>query len=89
MKDDNYFMLAIAIKRIHELEKAGQCSVRLWTKERAAHLATLERVEWCIRVRLHNGRADYQCPECYQYKDHGKHADDCEIDAEIKRLEGE
>ena len=56
----------------------------LLDKERAAHLDTLKRVEWCVFDGFGNG---YCCPECKGFEEHG-HRDKCQIDADIKRLEG-
>ena len=63
----------------------GKCSDL--DKERAAHLADLERVEWCVGRRVHVAVTQYYCPVCGKVI--GCHAEDCQIAAEIKRLEGE
>ena len=65
-----------ALSRVRGLEAEVE-------QERAAHLDTLKRVEWCVFDGFGNG---YCCPECKGFEEHG-HRDKCQIDAEIKRLE--
>ena len=61
-------------------------------KERDAHLATLKRVEWADKSAAYYPdqglREVSYCPVCGTLKGFD-HSDDCQIDAEIKRLEGE
>ena len=73
--------------RIAELEAEVE-------QERAAHLATLKRVEWCDTNQFHFEKENRYyslpcCPVCGRGKRWNEHKPDCRIAAEIKRLEGE
>ena len=56
----------------------------LLDKERAAHLATLKRVEWLSDCDGYN--IEPSCPVCLSWVSEG-HTKDCQIAADIKRLE--
>ena len=74
-----------AISRVRELEAEVE-------QERAAHLATLKRVEWCDTNQFHFEKENRYyslpcCPVCGRGKRWNEHKPDCRIAADLKRLE--
>ena len=75
-------------KRISELEaEVERLNDNLSSKERTRHLDTLKRVEWASYLPNSQGYIPTGCPVCERPKYRG-HANDCQIAADIKRLEG-
>ena len=71
--------------RIAELEAEVE-------QERAAHLATLKRVEWSGSEQAYSWETHTQflipcCPDCLRAEKYKEHSKSCQIAAEIKRLE--